>query len=148
LTLRPARPDDAPALGAMFESLPPHDRRMRFHGAVNAIPPALLAAWTSVSADDGAAFVVTARIDGREQLIAEARYVIDDTTTAAEIAIAVGAPWRRMQIGLRCLEALRETASRHGLEWLYAHVLAENAPMLALLSHAGFAITRQRGAYG
>jgi acetyltransferase len=145
LHLRRLRACDAPALGALIEALSPQDRRWRFHGAVNELPPAVLAALTDVDPHEHCALGAIARAAGGGHLVAEARWVADADGRAAEFALAVAPGWRRCGVGERCMHALLRAASDRGLDWLYGTVLADNAPMLALMRRCGFRISRKRG---
>lgn len=148
LTLRPARPDDAAALGALIESLPLFDRRLRFHGTVNGLAGAALERWTTPDPQREVALVVCAREGDVETLVADARYTIDAAGDGAECALMVAPGWRRRGIGVRCMHALRTAAHHRGLRWLYGSVLAENTPMLALAQRCGFVVARSRAARG
>jgi ribosomal protein S18 acetylase RimI-like enzyme len=145
LRLRRLRKHDAPALGALIESLPPRDRRWRFHGAVNGLSREQLERLTGVDETHHVAFAVTVGPPEHEALLAEARWVVDETGSAAEIALTVAPGWRRRGIGERCIRALLRAASARNLDWLYGTVLADNAPMLALMRRCGFQSTRKRG---
>lgn len=144
LTLRPACPDDAAALGALIESLPPRDRRLRFHGAVNGLADSVLRRWTTPDSKREVALVVAARTGTAEVLAADARYSVDGTGEAAEFGLVVAPAWRRLGVGMSSMQALRAAARRGGVRWLYGSVLAENAPMLALLRRCGFVVARSR----
>jgi acetyltransferase len=135
--LRPSRAQDAPALGALFEGLPRADRRLRFHGAVNELSRTALERLAGANQPEHVALAAFA--DGSEDsLIAEARWFIDASGEAAELALSVASGWRRRGIGTRCVGALLQAASLRGLARLYGGVLLRNAPMLALMRHCGF----------
>lgn len=138
LTLRALRASDAPALNELIDELPTTDRRRRFHGAVNEASVAWLSRLASVDPARELAFVVTTQRRGREQLVADARCVVDATGQDAEFAMMVAAGWRRRGIGQRALLGLADAAAQRGLQWLYASVLADDLPMLALLRRSGF----------
>ncbi len=137
LLMRPLCLRDAPALDALFTSLPDHDRRSRFHGAVKGLSQAWLQRLTRVDPSHLALGVTVQGADG-DSLIAEARWAIDDSGNAAELAMLVAPGWRRHGIGQRCVRALLQSAAESGLRWLYGRVLIDNAAMLVLLQRAGF----------
>lgn len=145
MRLRRLRRQDAPALGALLEALPPRDRLWRFHGAVNGLSQAQLERLTGADGTHHVALAVTAEAPERELLLAEARWVRDETGTAGEVALAVAPGWRRRGIGERCMRALLRAASARNLDWLYGTVLADNAPMLALIRRFGFQCGPKRG---
>ena len=143
LVVRPLRRQDASALGALFDGLSPDDRRHRFHGAVNGLPPAYLNSLAGV--DQWRHVALAASVAGSEggPLIAEARWVVDASGKAAEFALVVGAAWRRRGVGTRCVRALLHAASLRRLTRIYGAVLAHNAPMLALMRDCGFQCKRK-----
>jgi GNAT superfamily N-acetyltransferase len=74
--------------------------------------------------------------------------VIDDTGHGAEFALMVAAAWRRLGVGSLVLGALQSAANEAGLRWLHGSVMADNAPMLALMQHSGFLCAPSRGDAG
>lgn len=144
LTLRPVRPGDARRLHDLICGLPPRDRRWRFHGAVSCLAPEQLARMACADPLRETALVVTAPAAAGEQLVADARCVIDGTGQQAEFALMVSAAWRRRGIGQLALHELRRAAAARGLRWLYGTVLRDNLPMLALLRRNGFTCTPHR----
>jgi RimJ/RimL family protein N-acetyltransferase len=144
LTLRPVRADDASRLDVLIRSLAPRDRRWRFHGAVNALTPERLRVMTTSAPAQQLALVVVAHAPGRETLIADARCAVDATGEAAEFGVMVAPAWRRLGLGARATLALRDAAAEAGLRWLHGAVLADNAPMLALVQRCGFLCTPNR----
>lgn len=146
LRLRAVRGDDAPALAQLIDGLGDGDRRRRFHGAVNGISAQRARRMAAVDAQRELALVVEA--GGADGLIADVRCVVDATGHDAEFALMVAAPWRRLGIGAQALAGLQHAAARRGLHWLYGTVLADNAPMLALVRQCGFRATPHRGDAG
>lgn len=145
LAVRPMRPADAPALQALVEALPAQDRRWRFHGAVRSLPAdALVRLATDAAAGQVALAAFTAG-SSMPRLVAEVRCAAVPDGDDAEFALTVAAGWRRQGIGAHCLAALQRVAAQRGLRWLHGRVLADNAPMLALLRRCGFRCT-PRGA--
>jgi GNAT superfamily N-acetyltransferase len=137
-TLRPVRSADAPALRELFEALSPLARQRRFHGAVAGLTPDRLRRMTGIDPRREAAIVVLMCHAQGEHLVADARFVVDASGSAAEFAIVVAEGWRDLGIGTLALAGLQGAASERGLRWLYGSVLADNAPMLALLRRCGF----------
>jgi RimJ/RimL family protein N-acetyltransferase len=143
VTLRPVLPQDAPLLGDMLSRLSPTARRNRFHGAVNQFSITRLNQMTCVDYMRHFAFVITTEHHDREQVIADARFVIDDThpSDSAEFAIVVDDTWQRLGLGERAMRTLANTAAQLGVRWLHGDVLAHNRPMLALMNHCCFCCT-------
>jgi acetyltransferase len=87
------------------------------------------------------AFVMTTFVQGREQIIADARYVVDDTGDGAEFAVLVDDSWQGFGLGQRAMNTLMQVATLAGLRWFHGEVLARNAPMLALMQRCNFCCT-------
>ena len=80
-------------------------------------------------------------------LIAHARYVRLDARRA-EFAVAVDDRWQRQGLGRRMLTKLARHAVRHGIEQLQGDVLADNAPMIAMLRGLGCGLAPRDGEPG
>jgi RimJ/RimL family protein N-acetyltransferase len=144
LTMRWVRASDLSGLDALIKSMEPRDRRWRFHGAVNALSAQRLRAMTTPTLAEQLALVVVAHGPVGDTLIADARCVIDSSGDSAECGLMVAPAWRRLGIGARATQALREVAASAGLRWLYGSVMADNQPMLALVQRCGFLFTPNR----
>jgi acetyltransferase len=137
VTLRPVRPDDAAATQRFIASLSPRSRLLRFHGAVNQVPAAVLREMTDVDQQRHVALVAEALTDdGLPRLVAEARYVLDEDGQA-EFAVAVADDWQRLGLARALLRRLGRHAQRHGAGGLHGSVMAGNEPMLALMREFG-----------
>jgi acetyltransferase len=136
--LRPVLPQDQGLLQDFYESLSPRSRRLRFHGAVKGLSPQALSAMAEVDPSRHLALVVTFVSEGVETLVADARYVVDETGRGGEFAIAVSDVWQRRGIAARALAGLVKAARLQGLDWLWGDVLEGNAAMEGLMERAGF----------
>ncbi|MES2960287.1 MAG: GNAT family N-acetyltransferase [Pseudomonadota bacterium] len=140
VTVRPVLPQDVDAERSFVSDLSPHSRRLRFHGAVNALPDSLLQAMTAIDYQDHVALIAEAiDEDGAGRLVADARYVVDDAG-GAEFAIAVADDWQHIGLGSALLKRLGRHAHRQGLQHLEGAVLVSNGPMLALMRRWGAAL--------
>ena len=144
VTLRPVLPQDHGLLGDMIQRLSQATRYNRFHGAVSGLSAAMLQHMTQVDHRRHLAFVITTADGDREQVVADARYVVDDEGDSAEFAIVVDDAWQRRGLAERAVRSLGAAARRGGLRWLHGSVLAANAPMLALMQRCGFRCTPDR----
>ena len=68
------------------------------------------------------------------RIVADARYVLDSDSRTAEFAIAVSDAWQDVGLGGELMRRLLARARSSGIKRLYGDVLADNAPMLALMS--------------
>lgn len=141
--IRAVRADDMAALNSFFLALSPRSRRLRFHGAVNVLPPAAL---QRLSAPDDATHA-TLVVEADVRLIGEARYIVDPAEpTRAEFALAIADEWQGRGLGRRLLHQLLQRAREQGLSALHGSVLDENTPMLTLVQAMGGRAVRAPGA--
>jgi len=99
--------------------------------------PALMAYLFEVDYVDHFVWVLT---DGKAvdaPIVADARYVRDDTQTAAEIAFIVGDDYQGRGIGSFLMEAIVVAARSEGIRRFTARVLADNLPMRSILNRYG-----------
>lgn len=143
VTIRPVRPQDAEPINRLFEQgLSPTSRRRRFHIGIMSLPPAILVAMTRVDQVGHVAIVAeSGNLDDdpldAPVIVAEARYVIEAPGDQAEIALAVADLWQGQGLGAALLGRLCRQARLQRLRGLRADVMANNAPMLALLRKRG-----------
>lgn len=138
VTLRPAHHSDAPGLRQFFfGSLSPRARLLRFHGAINQLPEGALRAMTTQIAQRHVALVATVTTDdGLKQLLAEARYVVDERGEA-EFAVSVADAWQGQGLGRALLQRLAAHARSEGIATLHGAVVPGNEPMLRLMGSLG-----------
>jgi hydrophobe/amphiphile efflux-3 (HAE3) family protein len=130
IVVRHATAADAAALGAFYAALPSGDRYRRFFGG-GAPPATWLERWVREGERGGAVLLAVA--DGT--VVGEAGYG-PPADGAGDFGIAVAREWRGW-LGPYLLDALVDVACARGVSALRADVLAENRPMLRLLSSRG-----------
>jgi len=137
VTLRPVQATDVDAEQRFIASLSPRSRLLRFHGAVNLLPPRVLQAMTQPDPQREVALVAEASTDdGLPVLVADARYV-RGPAGHAEFAIAVADDWQRQGLARELLQRLGHHARRHGVASMHGSVMQGNEPMLALMREFG-----------
>jgi RimJ/RimL family protein N-acetyltransferase len=138
--LRPIRPDDAPALTALYDRLSPESAYQRFFTAMRRLPPDWARILAAVDQDRRAALIATGP-DG--ELIGVARYDCGGAASdEAEIALVVQDAWQGRGLGTILLEALLEHARSRGIGRFLAHVLGDNHRMLRLVEELGVVTER------
>ena len=140
LTLRPILPQDADLLARLMDGLAPTTRRNRFHGAVK-LSPSHLRRMSTIDYRHQLAVVVSTVVEGSEQLIADARYVVEPDGHGAEFALVVADRWQGQGVGTWAMQTLQRSATNAGLQWLHGDVLHDNLPMLGLMQRCGFALS-------
>lgn len=137
VTVRPVLPQDSDAEQSFVAGLSLNSRRLRFHGAVNALPERVLEAMTAIDYQQHLALIAESiDDDGNARLVADARYVVNDRG-GAEFAVAVADDWQHVGLGSTMLKRLGRHARRQGLDHLEGAVLGSNEAMLGLMRRWG-----------
>ncbi|WP_409030840.1 GNAT family N-acetyltransferase [Janthinobacterium sp. CG_23.3] len=138
LTLRPIRPEDAPAHLAFFKRLDPEDVRLRFFTAVSELAPAQLARLTQIDYDRAMAFIATrAGPDGALETLGVVRAVADPDNVGADFAIAVRSDLKGRGLGSILFGKLIDYFGSRGTEQLRGEALAQNDGMQQLVRRFG-----------
>lgn len=140
VVIRPILPQDETLAGEFFRDLPAHARYDRFMSAMREPSPELLRRLTQVDYANHVALVAEIFVDGRETVIAEARYVRGDDPAAAEFGVSVAESWQGKGLASLLLGKLACRAASAGIERLEGITLATNSKMLHLARKAGFTI--------
>ena len=94
VVIRPVLPQDEDLTVAFFRDLSAPARYDRFMSSMRELPPGLSRRFTQVDYSEHLALVAEVFADGRETVIAEARYVRGPDPAVAEFAISVAEPWQ------------------------------------------------------
>jgi len=136
-TLRPVRPEDAPAFERFFERLAPDDVRMRFFTSLKVLPPSMLARLTQIDYDREMALVL---FDTANEVAGVVRLAADPDNMRAEFAVLVRSDLKGHGVGTLLMSRLADYARSRGIAELWGDVLPENATMLALCRELGLAL--------
>lgn len=136
--IRPIRPDDAAALGAFHRRQSADSTYRRYFSPKPDLSPAELAHFTNVDLVDRAGLVVERAGD----LIAWASYERWPARDDADAAFQVDDADHGKGIATLLLEHLAALARSNGIARFTAEVLADNRPMLAVFSRAGWPVER------
>jgi len=136
--VRPIRPDDAPAVRAMFENLGPESRYFRFFKVKKTLTDSELEHFTDVDYSDRMALV--AEIGG--EMVALASYDRESDDEHAEVAFAVVDSHQGRGLGTKLLELLTNHARTHGVNRFRALVLGENNQMMRVFRNSGYELSR------
>jgi GNAT superfamily N-acetyltransferase len=131
LRRRPIRPDDEPRLMELFDRLSARTVYQRFFRAYDRLPEHWYRRFANV--DYRTRLALVAEEEGTS-LRAVARYEPGETPGTTEIAIVVEDGWQGRGLGALLLDTLLAAAEARGRCRFTADVLADNRPMLRVLS--------------
>lgn len=140
--IRPIKPEDAPLLVELFNTLSPTSIYYRFFRPLKYLSHEMLARFTQIDYDRDMALIALQRVGDEEKMLGVARLISDPDLTKAEFSIVVGDPWQGKGVGAKLLEQLVEIGSEHDLDFLWGIVLPENTNMIALGRKVGFSVSR------
>ena len=137
--LRPIRPEDEPELSALYARLSPETAYQRFFTVMARLPPS----WAHILANvDYERRMAIVAVGPDNELIAVARYDLDEAGNEAEIAIVVQDQWQGKGIGAMLLADLLSYAEAKGIRRFRAYVLTDNRRMLDMLSRLAEVLER------
>lgn len=145
--VRPIRPEDGPALQALFARLAPEDIRMRFFQPLKSLPLALAARLTQIDYDREMALIASPvqtpeqAAEAGDEISAVVRISCDPDNERAEYAILVRSDLKGRGIGYGLMKLIIAHARQRGVREVFGDVLRENQPMLQLCRDLGFTAT-------
>lgn len=145
LFIRPIRPEDAPLMVQLFESLSPQSIHFRFFGPLKQLPHSMLARFTQIDYDREIALVALCEAESDEKMLGVARVITEINGKHAEFSVIVGDPWHGKGIGAELLKRCLSIAKERGIEKVKGLVLPENTQMLALGRKLEFSVKRVPG---
>ena len=143
--IRPIRPEDAPLLEGLFDTLSPQSIYFRFFGPLKALPHSMLARFTQIDYDREIALIALEESASQEQMLGVARLIRIPGGSRAEFSIVVGDPWHGKGIAAALFQRCLTLAKEQGIEEVWGIVLPENTRMLALARKFGFSVNRSPG---
>jgi acetyltransferase len=144
--VRPIRPEDAPLLSALFNSLSQRSVYMRFFTPLKHISQRMLARFTQIDYDREIALVAFSRSDAEEKMLGVGRVISERNLKNAEFAVLVSDAWQGKGIGAALLKRCLSIAAEQHIDKIWGTVLSENTQMLALGKKLGFHIKRTKDA--
>jgi acetyltransferase len=142
--IRPIRPEDAPLLQDLFNSLSQRTIYYRFFSQMKSLPSDMLVRFTQIDYDRDMALVAIDNSQSKEKILGVARLISDIGGVDADFAIMIADQWHGEGIGATLVKRLITIAKERKMESLYGLVLAENKQMLGLAQKLGFVISRSR----
>ena len=143
--IRPALPRDADLQRDFFRALSAEDRYLRFMTGLPGLTDEMAKRFADIDHRRHLALLACVSAGGRETMIGEARYIIDERQpSTGEFAVAVAGGWQGLGLGRILLGRLITHAAASGISRLVADTLACDAGMIALAERCGFAVNPKR----
>jgi acetyltransferase len=143
--IRPIKPEDAPLMVQLFESLSPLSVHFRFFGPLKQLPHSMLVRFTQIDYDREIALVALCESESNEKMLGVAHIITEINRKQAEFSVVVGDPWQGKGIGAELLKRCLSIAKERGIEKVWGIVLPENTHMLALGRKLGFTVKKKPG---
>lgn len=137
-SLRPIRPEDAPALIAAFDEQSPEDRRMRVRGVLRRLPERMARALCTVDPARDVALVLEPEA-APGTLAGGARVMRDREGTGGEYAVSVASRLKGQGLGRLVLATTLAAAAETGITRVWGLVDRGNDGMRALARRLGMA---------
>ncbi|MCA1855221.1 bifunctional acetate--CoA ligase family protein/GNAT family N-acetyltransferase [Massilia oculi] len=140
LTIRPIRPEDAPAHLAFFRALSPQDVHMRMFGMMRDLSPQQLARFTQIDYAREMAFIATRPAPGGPETLGVARICFDPDDLRGEFAVTVRSDLQGRGLGRLLMSCLLDYCAARRVPLVEGVALAENTRMHALAASLGFVL--------
>jgi acetyltransferase len=141
ITIRPTLPQDLELQRDFFRTLSAQGRYFRFMTPVNELPEAVAQRFVSIDYRSHLALLAEVFEEGRETMIGEARYVVEERDpTTCEFAIAVADGWQARGIARALLDRLERQAAASGIRRIVADTLLVNTVVMRLAARTGYAV--------
>lgn len=143
--IRPTLPQDAELQQDFFRTLSAASRYGRFMTPLRELPENLAQRFASIDYRSHLALLAEVFEGGRQTMIGEARYIVDECDpVACEFAIAVADDWQLRGLGRVLLDRLERQAAASGIQRLVADTHLANRAMFGLAARAGYAVKANR----
>ena len=138
--VRPIGPEDADMAQSFVGNLSATSRYFRFFQTLKGLSPGMLERFTCIDHRTHMALVGIALVQGRQSIVAEARYAMNVERGTADIAIAVTDAWQRRGVATGLLDILERMAAATGVTRLTGESFAVNETFLSFARAFGFRI--------
>ena len=140
LLVRPVKPEDAPLLLDLFESLSRESVYYRFFSPLKSLSHKMLVVFTQIDYDQDMALVAMDTSDTEEKILGVSRLMRKPGGMEAEFAVVVRDAWHGKGIGATLMKHLLFIAEEQSLDAVWGTILPENRQMVNLSKKMGFEI--------
>ena len=141
LMIRPIKPEDAPLLVELFNTLSPTSIYYRYFSPMKSLPHHMLARFTQIDYDREIALVALVEGEHKDTLVGTARIIGHPDGKRGEFAVVVGDPWHGKGIGANLLRRCLRIMKERGMEVVWGTALRENRQMIQLARKLGFKVS-------
>lgn len=138
--VRPIGPGDADMAQAFVDGLSATSRYFRFFATLKGLSPSMLDRFIRADHPNHLALVGIAGVQGRQSIVGEARYALNNDGATADIAVVIADAWQRRGVGKGLLEMLERIAAATGVARLTGESFAVNETFLSFARGFGFKI--------
>jgi acetyltransferase len=138
--VRPIHPDDAPHEASFLAHLSPQARENRFQRLAGPEQAQLARFYTRIDYDEHMAYVCTARENGVERIVGDARYFAHPDRRGCEFGIVVADDWHHTGVAQLLMRELMAHAKDRGFRSMASLVLSDNRAMLDFAAALGFRV--------
>jgi acetyltransferase len=146
LSIRPIKPEDAPLLEDLFDTLSPTSIYHRFFSPMKSLPHHMLVRFTQIDYDREIALVALNNDENQEKMPGVARIIGKPDGDEGEFAVIVGDPWQGKGVGAELLKRCLRIVKERGMQSVWGTALIENKQMLRLARKIGLKISQSPGA--
>ncbi|HNR52044.1 MAG: Acetyltransferase Pat [Deltaproteobacteria bacterium ADurb.BinA179] len=139
--LRPILPTDSPLILDLFGRLSPESLYLRFLKELHALPEDMLYRFTHIDYKSEFALVAVAGEEGRESIVAVARYVRDPREDLTDLAIVVRDDWQHQGLGKELLLRIADVGREHGIRSFAGMMDPHNTVIKQTLARLGFEVS-------
>jgi acetyltransferase len=140
--LRPMKPEDEPLVAEFLASCSEETIYFRYFRRIKKWTHDMLLRFTQNDYDREVGIMAVGAPPGPEVMMGVSRLVTTPDRSVAEWAIIVADAWHGKGLGSKLIQRLIEVAREMGVKRLWAAVLSDNHPMLALAQKQGFTLKR------
>ncbi len=137
---RPTRPSDEEEMRRLFYRFSGDSVYARYLGHIQAMPHAKTQEYVNIDWNQVMSIVGVVERDGKERIIAEARYIREPVRPVAEIVVEVDEKYQGIGIGSYLYRLLAGLAKDRGLKGFTAEVLFSNTGMMKVFKKGGLPV--------
>lgn len=143
--IRPIGPADVAMARRFLDSLSRGTRYFRFGRGTFSYTDEELTALCRPSPERRGHLIAVTRIDGTEEMVGSARYVVTDLDGDCEFAVMMRDGWTKRGIAAQLMDALERLARERGLRTMHGRILGSNTGMLAFAQRLGYVFDEPGG---